>query len=90
MAPGLGSVYFQIDRKRSMARKPPGVSDFMVGGGPRAMPRADVPSGLKQQIEQSLDDLRHDRTEDLGAFLQRMRAKIAAARAARGKKGQSR
>jgi hypothetical protein len=52
---------------------------------------ADAPPDIARQIEESLDDLRHDRIEDTGAFLRRMRAKIADARAtARDDKGQSR
>lgn len=43
---------------------------------------ADAPRELARQIEESLDDLRHDRIENTGAFLRRMRAKIADARAA--------
>jgi hypothetical protein len=75
-----------------MARKPPpAVVSFTSPRGPTRAPHDSVPSELARQVEETLDDLRHDRTEDTGGFLERMRAKIAAARAAaRGGKGQSR
>ena len=37
-----------------------------------------VPEELAQALDASTDDLRHDRTEDLGDFLKRIEAKLDA------------
>jgi uncharacterized protein (DUF433 family) len=41
-----------------------------------------VPAHLIQALDASLDDLKHDRTSDMGQFLDRMQEKIDAATAA--------
>ena len=43
----------------------------------------DVPEDLARALDESADNLLHDRTEDIGEFLKRMRAKIDAHRAGR-------
>ena len=60
-----------------------------VGSGDRsgqATPHNDelggVPEELVRALDESLDDLEHDRTSDMGEFLDRMQAKIDAAIAA--------
>ncbi len=77
-----------------MTQKPPLDSlGFLTGriAAPSAAPYEGVPPELARQIEESIEDLRHDRTEDTGAFLERMRVKIVAARnAARKRKRPSR
>jgi hypothetical protein len=45
-------------------------------------PVANVPPELVRQLHESAEDLRGDRIDDTGAFLARMRAKIATAIAA--------
>jgi len=49
--------------------------------------RQAVPPELAEALDESADDLRHDRIEDVGEFLDRARARImkAAARGARPK-----
>jgi hypothetical protein len=56
----------------------------MIGFVRRAMrgrrPASDetVPDEFARALDASAEDLRHDRTEDLGDFLKRMRAKLDA------------
>lgn len=48
----------------------------------------DVPEELAKALDESLDDLKHNRTSDMEKFLERMQAKIDAAIAVdRGAKG---
>lgn len=42
---------------------------------------ADVPRHIVEALDQSADDLRHDRVEDSAAFLDRMQARIDAYKA---------
>lgn len=65
-----------------MAQKaPPQVSSYVSNRvvAPVVAPVANVPPDLARQLQESAEDLRHDRIEDTGAFLARMRAKIVAA-----------
>jgi hypothetical protein len=45
---------------------------------PENTPSSGIPENVGRALEQSADDLRHDRLEDSADFLRRMRARIEA------------